>query len=143
MIRKEGTYMQRKRSSMTFVIAVITMLLLTACGTTSAGNATTSGSGSASPGVLDPNKKYTVNFWEVFATGANKTVLESLTKQYMQTHPNVTVNLQPYDSYATLKTKLTAAIAAGKPPTISQVYETWANQYQQSDAIVSLQPFIT
>ena len=135
--------MQRKWSSMTIVIAVITMLLLTACGGSPSTGPSTSGSGSANPGVLDPNKKYTVNFWEVFGTGANKTVLESLTKTYMQAHPNVTVNLQAYDSYPTLKTKITAAIAAGKPPTIAQVYETWAHQYQQSDAIAPLQPFIS
>jgi len=52
------------------------------------------------------------------------------------------VSLQAYDSYPTLKTKLTAAIAAGKPPTISQVYEEWATQFQQSSAITSLEPFI-
>src|SRR5205807_2988907 len=106
--KKEGIYMQRKWSYMTFVIAVITMLLLSACGSSADAGTTNSGGGSSNPGVLDPNKKYTVNFWEAFATGANKAVLESLTKQYMQAHPNVTVNLQPYDSYDTLRTKITA-----------------------------------
>lgn len=127
---------------MAYVIATVTMLLLTACGGSSTGNSSNT-STSSTPGVLDASKKYTVNFWEAFATGANKTSLEALTKQYMQQHSNVTVNLQAYDSYATLKTKITAAIAAGKPPAISQVYEEWATQYQQTNQIVSLQPFIS
>lgn len=134
--------MHRKWSSLAYVIAMVTMLLLTACGGSSTGNGSNT-STSSTPGVLDSNKKYTVNFWEAFASGANKTSLEALTKQYMQKHSNVTVNLQAYDSYATLKTKITAAIAAGKPPAISQVYEEWATQYQQSNQIVSLQPFIS
>lgn len=133
--------MRRTWSTVTSVIALMTLLLLSACGGAASSGSNT-GSGS-STGSLDPNKKYAISFWEAFATGANKTSLESLTKQYMQTHANVTVTLQAYDSYATLKTKLTAAIAAGKPPTISQVYENWATQYQQNNAITSLQPFIT
>ena len=134
--------MQRKWSLTAYIIAMVAMLLLTACGGSSTGNGGNT-STSSTPGVLNSSKKYTVNFWEAFATGANKTSLEALTKQYMQQHSNVTVNLQAYDSYATLKTKLTAAIAAGKPPAISQVYEEWATQYQQANQIVSLQPFIS
>ncbi len=134
--------MHRKWSFTAYVIAMVAMLFLTACGGSSTGNSGNT-SASSTPGVLNPSKKYTVNFWEAFASGANKTSLEALTKQYMQQHSNVTVNLQAYDSYATLKTKLTAAIAAGKPPAISQVYEEWATQYQQANQIVSLQPFIS
>ncbi|GAC1358236.1 MAG: extracellular solute-binding protein [Ktedonobacteraceae bacterium] len=134
--------MHRKWSFTAYVIVMVAMLLLTACGGSSNGNGGNTSS-STTPGVLDPNKKYTVNFWEAFASGANKTSLEALTKQYMQKQSNVTVNLQAFDSYATLKTKITAAIAAGKPPAISQVYEEWATQYQQSNRIVSLQPFIS
>jgi len=135
--------MRHKRSLTAYIIAMLAMLLLTACGGSSGGTSgTTTSAGGANPGVLDPNKKYTVNFWDAFGSGANKTAVDTLTKQYMQKNPNVTVNVQAYDSYATLKTKITAAIAAGKPPAISQVYEEWATQYQQSNAILSLQPFI-
>ncbi len=138
---KKGRYLMRRTwSTVTSVIALLTILLLSACGGAASSGSTT---GKSSTGSLDPNKKYAISFWEAFATGANKTSLQSLTKEYMQAHPNVTVTLQAYDSYATLKTKLTAAIAAGKPPTISQVYENWATQYQQNNAIVSLQPFIS
>ncbi len=134
--------MQRKWSLTAYIIAVVAMLLLTACGGSSTGNGGNT-STSGTPGVLDASKKYTVNFWDAFASGANKAAVAALTKQYMQKNPNVTVNVQAYDSYDTLKTKITAAIAAGKPPAISQVYEEWATQYQQANQIVSLQPFIS
>ncbi len=133
--------MYRRWYRMMFVLAVITVVLLTACG----GSQSTPTSGTNASGdvtQLDPNKKYTVDFWEVFATGANKTAMEALTKQYMQQHSNITVNLQAFDSYATLQTKLNAAIAAHKSPALSQVYETWAVQYKQHDNIASLQPYI-
>ncbi|HZO72646.1 MAG TPA: ABC transporter substrate-binding protein [Ktedonobacteraceae bacterium] len=130
--------MDRSWSRKILVIVMMAMLLMAACG----GQPSNSGT-PTNTGGLDPNKRYTVNFWEAFATGANKISLEALTRRYMQLHPNVDVKLQAYDSYPTLKTKLTAAIAAGNPPTIAQVYENWANQYQQSGALVSLQPFIT
>ncbi|HYU71868.1 MAG TPA: extracellular solute-binding protein, partial [Ktedonobacteraceae bacterium] len=132
--------MHRKSYGLGAVIVMITMLLLSACGGSS--GSTTSSNSSLGPGELDSNKQYNVSFWEAFATGANKTTLEELTQQYMKARPNVKVSLQAYDSYPTLKTKLTAAIAAGKPPTISQVYEEWATQFQQSSAITSLEPFI-
>ena len=98
--------MYRKWSLMTSVITLTMLLLLTACG----GSSTNTSNTGNNTGLLDPHKKYTVNFWEVFATGANKTSLEALTKQYMQVHPNVTVTLQSFDSYATLKTKLTSNV---------------------------------
>jgi multiple sugar transport system substrate-binding protein len=122
------------------IILVVFTLLLAACGGSASSGSTGAGS---NPGVLASNKKYTIEFWNAFATGANKAVMNELTQQYMQEHPNVTVKIQSFDSYNTLETKLTAAIAANKTPTIAQVYEDWAVQYQQSNAIVSLQPFIT
>lgn len=133
--------MSRRWYSMTFVLAMVTMMLLTACGGTQ--STATPGSGSSGDATqIDPNKKYTVDFWEALATGANKSAMEALTKAYMQKHPNITVNLQAFDSYATLQTKLNAAIAARKPPAMSQSYENWAVQYKQHENIVSLQPYI-
>src|SRR5947209_17495783 len=97
--QKERQPMYRKWSLMTSVIALVMLLLLTACGGSST-NTSKTGNGS---GLHDPNKKYTVSFWEVFTTGANKTSLQAWTKQYMQAHPTVTITLQSIDSYSTLK----------------------------------------
>jgi multiple sugar transport system substrate-binding protein len=132
--------MHRTWSRSICTILVLFTLLLTACGGSSSSS---SGGSGSNPGVLDSSKKYTVEFWNAFSVGANKLAIDSLTQQYMQEHPNVTVKMQYFDSYNTLLTKLTAAIAANKPPTVAQVYESWATQYQQSNAITSLQPFIT
>ncbi|HEX4213911.1 MAG TPA: ABC transporter substrate-binding protein, partial [Candidatus Dormibacteraeota bacterium] len=54
----------------------------------------------------------------------------------------VTVQLQQYANYTTLETKSLSALAAGKPPTMAQCYESWAAKYLQSKAIVDLQPYI-
>ncbi|GAC1498311.1 MAG: ABC transporter substrate-binding protein [Ktedonobacteraceae bacterium] len=134
--------MYRRWYRMTFVLAMITMVLLTACGGSSGGTTNTGTTSTGDATQFDPNKKYTVDFWEAFGTGANKTAVEALSKEYIQQHPNVTINLQAFDSYGTLQTKLNAAIAANKTPAISQVYESWAVQYKQHDNIVSLQPYI-
>ncbi|GER91380.1 ABC transporter substrate-binding protein [Dictyobacter vulcani] len=137
--------MYRKWFHPTFVLLVLTVLLLSACGT--AADTTDQGnkggtSNSSDPTSFDANKQYSINFWEAFAAGANKTSLESLTKEYMAKHPKVKINLQAYDSYPTLQTKLNAAIAAKNPPAIAQVYENWAVQYKQNNNIVSLKPYI-
>lgn len=136
--------MRRSRSIATTIILLGVMLLVAACGggSSSPGSSSSNSSGGATGG-LSASKKYTVVFYEAFGSGANKTALQTLTQQYEQMHPNVTVQLDSYDSYTTLQTKLTAAIAAGKPPAIAQVYEEWANQYLQANAILPLQPFIT
>jgi multiple sugar transport system substrate-binding protein len=133
--------MLHKLSCLLPVCAVIMILSLVACGDIDAQNANTTNPG-RNAGVLDPHKQYTVNFWEVFSAGANKIALEGLVKQYMSTHKNVKVNLQAYDSYNTLETKLNAAIAARQPPAIAQVYDSWATQYQQTGNIASLKPYI-
>ncbi|GCE31817.1 ABC transporter substrate-binding protein [Dictyobacter alpinus] len=137
--------MYRKWFHPTFVLLVLSILLLSACGTTADNNNQSNQGGtsnSSDPTSFDANKKYSINFWEAFATGANKTALEGLTKQYMDKHPNVKINLQAYDSYPTLQTKLNAAIAAKNPPAIAQVYESWAVQYKQNSNIVSLKPYL-
>lgn len=137
--------MRSSRLRISIVISallLITMVTLSACGGGSTA-APTSGSNGQDPTVLDPNKQYTVDFWEAFSTGANKTVLTALSQQYMQKHPNIKINLQAFDSYTTLQTKLNAAIAGKQAPAIAQVYENGAVEYQHTGQIVSLQPYIT
>ncbi len=134
--------MRRLWSSVTTLILLGVMLLVAACGGGSSSGSSSSSSSGGATGGLSASKKYNVVFYEAFGSGANKTSLQALTKQYEQMHPNVTVQLDPYDSYTTLQTKITAAIAAGKPPAIAQVYEEWATQYQQANDILPLQPFI-
>ncbi|EPZ48109.1 hypothetical protein N007_04455 [Alicyclobacillus acidoterrestris ATCC 49025] len=51
--------------------------------------------------------------------------LQKLTNEFQQQNPNINVQLVFAGSYSTLQQKLTAAIAAKKPPTMAQVQETW------------------
>ena len=130
--------MTHKSSRLLSACAVIMLVILSACG----GSSSPTTSTNSNAGVLDPHKQYTVNFWEVFGAGANKTALATLVKQYTDAHKNVKINLQSYDSYSTLETKINAAITAKQPPAIAQVYESWATLYQENGNIVSLKPYI-
>jgi multiple sugar transport system substrate-binding protein len=89
------------------------------------------------------HQKVTITFWEAMAGGALKPALESITNAFNQSQPNVTVQLQAYPDYGTLRTKTLAALAAGTPPTMAQCYENWAAKYNQSHALADLQPYIT
>ena len=77
--------MTYKPSRLLSAYAVVMLVILSACGQTTSTN-TNPGT---NPGVLDPHKQYTVNFWETFDTGVNKTVLAHLVKQYTDAHKNV------------------------------------------------------
>ncbi|MFC4244274.1 ABC transporter substrate-binding protein [Gryllotalpicola reticulitermitis] len=122
--------------------AAITALALTGC--SSAGSASNSSNSSGSSNssksapTLAPNKKVTITFAEAMSSGSLKTELDKLTQQFEQKNPNITVTLQPQPDYGTLKTKVDAAVTAGSPPTISQVYGNWAAAYAQSDVLEPL-----
>ncbi|GCF10833.1 ABC transporter substrate-binding protein [Dictyobacter arantiisoli] len=83
-----------------------------------------------------------MNFWEALDTGANKTTLASLVKQYTNAHKNVKINVQSYDS-STLGEQLNTATAAKQAPAIVQVNDSWFTLYQESGGIVPLKPYIT
>lgn len=88
------------------------------------------------------NQKVTVTFWEAMAGGALKPTLEKITNDFNSSQSNVTVKLEPYPDYGTLRTKTLAALAAGTPPTMAQCYENWASKYNQSKALADLQKYI-
>lgn len=117
------------------LLAVGGALLVVACG----GGGAQQSQGSPL-GAL--NQKVTVTFWEAMAGGALKPALEKITNDFNNSQSNVTVKLEPYPDYGTLRTKTLAAMAAGTPPTMAQCYENWASKYQQSKALADLQPYI-
>jgi len=100
---KRKGFMTYKSSRLLYACAVIMLVILSACSQTTSTNIDPG----TNPGILDPHKQYTVNFWETFDTGANKTALTNLVKQYTDTHKNVKINLQSYDSYRPVSTILT------------------------------------
>ncbi|GAA4163774.1 ABC transporter substrate-binding protein [Gryllotalpicola daejeonensis] len=125
-----------KRTTITAVIAgaAIAAVALTGCSSGSAGGADSS---KGAP-TLSPDKKVTITFAEAMASGALKTELEKVTKEFEAKNPNITVTLQAQPDYGTLKTKVDAAVTAGTPPTIAQVYGDWAAAYAQSDVLEPL-----
>ncbi|GAB3923510.1 ABC transporter substrate-binding protein [Microlunatus endophyticus] len=116
-----------------------------AVGLSACGSKGSSSSGSSNPSTVpsgDANAKVTISFMEAMSSGAQKTALAKMTKDFMAANPNVTVDLQEQPDYGTLQTKISAQTAAGKPPTIAQVYEDWAAEYAESQVIVQLDPYI-
>lgn len=125
-----------KRSTMAAIAAVAASaaLVLTGCSS----GAPTTGSSSKGVPTLDPDKKVAITFAEAMASGALKTELEKVTKEFEDKNPNITVTLQPQPDYGTLKTKIDAAVTAGNAPTIAQVYGEWAAAYAHSDVLEPL-----
>jgi len=114
--------------------AAIAALALTGC----SGNSADSSSGSKGAPTLAAGKKVTITFAEAMASGALKTELEKVTQEFESKNPNITVELQAQPDYGTLKTKIDAAVTAGTPPTIAQVYGDWAAAYAQSEVLEPL-----
>ncbi|GAA5191244.1 ABC transporter substrate-binding protein [Rugosimonospora acidiphila] len=108
-----------------------------------AGTGALAACGSSSASGSERNGKVSITFMEAMSSGTLKTSLEHLTQQFEQANPNIKVNLDAVSDYGTLQTKETAAIAAGKPPTIGQAYEDWAATFANSKAIVPISNFAT
>lgn len=124
----------RRRILATSVL-VAAGLTLTACGT----GTNTAASGSTVP--ADTGAPATITFMEAMSSGAQKTALAKMTKDFMDKNPNIKVELQDQPDYGTLQTKINAQTAAGTPPTIAQVYGNWADEFAASQVIVPLDDY--
>jgi ABC-type glycerol-3-phosphate transport system substrate-binding protein len=82
----------------------------------------------------------TISFWHAM-TGAHGEALTYLIQKFQQENPDIVVDLVYQGGYGALQQKLTAAIAAGKPPTLAQQYENWTVQWL--DALVDLDLFVS
>lgn len=81
----------------------------------------------------------TISFWHAMS-GALGTTLTELIDKFQKENPGVKVDLVFQGGYGTLQQKLTAAVAAGQPPTIAQQYENWTTQWLP--ALVDLDLFL-
>lgn len=127
-----------KRTTLTAVVAGAAIAALALTGCSSGSTSTSKASASKGAPTLDPNTKVTITFAEAMASGALKTELAKVTQEFEAKNPNITVELQAQPDYGTLKTKVDAAVTAGTPPTIAQVYGDWAAAYAQSDVLEPL-----
>jgi multiple sugar transport system substrate-binding protein len=117
------------------LVLAATALLATACG----GGSTPTSSGPPA----DSNAPVTITFMEAMSSGAQKSSLAQIVKDFQAKNPTITVELQEQPDYGTLNTKINAQTAAGTPPTIAQVYENWADELASSQVIVPLDDYVT
>ena len=129
------------RRMSTRVVMATSAVLAAALGLTACSSGSSS-SGSTGVPTGDANAKVTITFMEAMASGPQKTALAKMTKDFMKANPNITVKLEPQPDYGTLNTNITAQTAAGKPPTIAQVYGDWAATLAQSKVIVPLDAYV-
>jgi multiple sugar transport system substrate-binding protein len=122
-----------------------TGLLLSACSSTSSTSAPKPPSTTKAPAVASgiPTKPVTITFMEAMSSGTLRPALMHLVAQFEKAYPNITVSLEVEPSYGTLEEKEEAAIAAGDPPTMGQVYENWAARYASSHAIIPLTAYLS
>ncbi len=83
----------------------------------------------------------TISFWHGMS-GVLLPAVNELTDDFNKLNPRIAVNAQYQGTYGVLNQKLIAAVAAGNPPTISQVFPTWTDQLVRAKAIVPIQAFI-
>jgi len=81
----------------------------------------------------------TISFWHAMS-GSHGDALTALVQKFQAENPGIKVELVFQGGYTPLQQKLTAAIAAGQPPTMAQEYENWTTQWL--DALVDLDLFL-
>lgn len=109
-------------------ISALSVIALAACSSGSSGS--TSSASASGPA--------TITFMEAMSSGAQQAALKSITADFKKDNPGINVQLEEQPDYATLNAKITAQTAAGKPPTIAQVYPDWAVKLADSGVIVPL-----
>ena len=82
-----------------------------------------------------------VSFWYGFGGPLGESQ-EGMIADFNAGHPGIEVTGVSMGQYAALSQKIMAAIAAGNPPTLAQVYENWTANFIEAGAIVPLEPFI-
>jgi len=66
----------------------------------------------------------TITFWHAMSS-RHQPNLQKLVDDFMAEYPNINVELVYQGRYGDLQQKINAAVAAGNPPTIAQMYENW------------------
>ncbi len=82
-----------------------------------------------------------VTFWHAMSK-AHQATLQSLADQFMEQHPDIKITLVYQGHYGDLSQKLLAAVAAGNPPVMAQMYEDWTMKFLEAEALMPLEPYI-
>ncbi|MGH2349588.1 MAG: ABC transporter substrate-binding protein, partial [bacterium] len=83
----------------------------------------------------------TITFWHGMS-GVLLPPIDELTRDFNRLNPGIAVSAIYQGNYGVLNQKLIASVAAGNPPTISQVFPTWTDQLIRANAIVPMSRFI-
>jgi multiple sugar transport system substrate-binding protein len=84
------------------------------------------------------DERTVVTFWHAMGGPLGK-MLDSLVVEFNQTHPDIVIKHVGMGNYQALSQKLMATVAAKKPPTISQVYESWTDQLHQAGVLTPVE----
>jgi len=66
-------------------------------------------------------KPVTINWWHISTATDQKALLQKFANEYMQAHPNVTINITVLENEA-FKTKMATVIQSGDPP---DIFQSW------------------
>jgi len=122
--------MSRIRSSAALLASATVLAALAGCSSSSSGSADAKSGG-----------KVSISFMSIMDSGSQKTTLVALTNAFEKANPDITVNLEYQTSYGNLLAKETAGVSAHNPPTLGQVYESWAATFANSDAILPVSQY--
>lgn len=75
-------------------------------------------------GLFTLAEDVTISFWHAMSS-RHQPNLQKLVDDFMAEYPNITVELVYQGRYGDLQQKINAAVVAGNPPTMAQMYENW------------------
>ncbi len=86
--------------------------------------------------------KVVVEFWHGMGERGHQELLDLFAEEYMRDHPEIDVRPVFQGLYGALYQKLIAAITAGNPPAMAQMYESWTTRLYGRGRLVPVQKFI-
>lgn len=84
----------------------------------------------------------TVTFWHALGSDHQR-VLNQLVDEFNAANPDVVVQAEYIGNYGALQQKLISSVAAGRPPTLSLVYNNWTAALLEGEAIVPIATFVS
>ncbi|WP_424768400.1 ABC transporter substrate-binding protein [Paenibacillus sp. sgz302251] len=124
--------LDRKTGSM---LLLVVALLLSGCW--NGDNGTHGPSNEKGAGTLPTQQLVTLTFWRNSGNNAENTAYDTLIAKFMELHPDIRIEMQPFP-FADYDTKLRTAIAAGNPPDIMSVDAPSLASYAQAGALLPL-----
>jgi multiple sugar transport system substrate-binding protein len=121
------------------LFACLLAISLAACSTATKPSASEGQKTADIPTKID--KPVTIEFWHAMTGGLEKT-LQTMTQEFNDSHPNITVKLVNQGTYDDLNKKLMAAAKSHTSPVMAQAYEDWMQDYINNDLITDLTPYI-